>query len=244
MSRFYVSPDSVKDDGKIYVGRAESHHIIDVMRLREGDSVTVFDGTGKQYEGKISSVVNKRVVIDVSKTKFVNKKWSVSISLAQAIPKKDKMDLIIQKATELGVDEIFPVESSRTVVKSEKDKRYHKLDRWNKIAIEASKQCGRTELPKIRGTTRFDDLLNLFTNYDLTIMPCLSERSVTLESALKNAKRSAKVLIIIGPEGDFSKDEIDQAEEKGAILVSLGDLILRSDTAAIATLSILNYEYT
>lgn len=241
MSRFYISPDSVKD-GKIYVEKEESHHIIDVMRLQKGDSVTVFDGTGKEYEGRIFAIENKRVIIDVSKIKIVGKKQPVSISLAQAIPRKDKMDLIVQKATELGVDEILPIESSRTVVKSRGERKPRKIERWNKIAIEASKQCGRTELPKIQDIKYFDAILDVIIKYDLTIMPCLSEKSTSLKSALNNIARPDKVLVIIGPEGGFSEDEIKKAGEKGAFLITLGNLVLRSDTAAIATLSILNHE--
>lgn len=243
MSRFYVNPDSVKDR-KIYIEREESHHIIDVMRLRKGDLVTVFDGSGKEYEGELSSIENGRVIINIAKIKIANKKRLVNISLAQAIPKKDTMDLIVQKATELGVDEIFPIESARTVVKFSDDRKQRKIERWNKIAIEASKQCGRTELPKIKDIICFDTVLDFMTQYDLTIMPCLSEKTVVLKSALKKISKPSKILAIIGPEGDFSKKEIDRASEKGAILVSLGNLILKSDTAAIDTIAILNYEYT
>jgi 16S rRNA (uracil1498-N3)-methyltransferase len=243
MSRFYVNPDSVKDR-KIYIEREESHHIIDVMRLRKGDLITVFDGSGKEYEGELSSIENGRVIIDILKIKIANKKRLVNISLAQAIPKKDMMDLIVQKATELGVDEIFPIESARTVVKFRDDGKQRKVERWNKIAIEASKQCGRTELPKIKDIICFDTVLDFMTQHDLTIMPCLSEKTVVLKSALKKVSKPSKILAIIGPEGDFSKKEIDRASEKGAILISLGNLILKSETAAITTLSILNYEYT
>ncbi len=240
MSKFYVSPESVKGE-KIYVKKEESHHIIDVMRLQNGDSVTVFDGTGKVYEGTIASTEGRRVVINVSKIKAADRKRTVNISLAQAIPKKDKMDLIIQKATELGVDEILPVESARTIVRSKGERRQHKIERWQKIVVEASKQCGRTELPKVREIVRFDAILDYIPKCDLAIMPSLSKKSISLKSALKNAGRPKKVLAIIGPEGGFSEDEIAGACEKGAVLVSLGNLILRSDTAAIATLSIINY---
>lgn len=242
MSRFYVSPESVKGS-KIYVGREESHHIIDVMRLKQGDPITVFNGTGKEYEGKIYSIKDKRVIVDVSKTKIVDKKRSIKFSLAQSIPKKEKMDLIIQKATELGVDEIYPIESSRTIVKT-KGKRQHKIERWQKIAIEASKQCGRIELPRVREVTNLHNILEDITRYDLAIMPCLSEKSISFKSALRNINRPDKILVIIGPEGGFTFDEIKRASNKGAVLVSLGNLVLKSDTAAITTFSILNYELT
>lgn len=242
MSRFYVRPERVKGS-RIYVDKEESHHIIDVMRLREGDSITAFDGTGKEYAGTIHSIKDKEVIIDVSKINIADKRRSVSIALAQSIPKKDKMDLIVQKATELGIDEIFPVESSRTVVRPRDERKRHKIERWQKIAVEASKQCGRTELPKIRDIVRFDAVLDFISKYDLAIMPCLSERAVAFKEALKNLNRPEKILVIIGPEGGFSKEEIASAGAKGSVLVSLGNLVLKSDTAAIAALSILNHEF-
>lgn len=242
MSRFYVRPEAVKD-GRIYIEKEESHHIIDVMRLREGDMVTVFDGTGKEYKGNISSAENKRVIIDVSETKAAGRKRPVSVSLAQAIPKKDKMDLIVQKATELGVDAILPVESARTIVRPKGERRQHKIERWQKKAVEASKQCGRTELPNIRDIARFSDVVRLISEYDLAIMLCLAERAAPFKSVLKKANRPKSILAIVGPEGGFTEDEIVAAAASGAVLISLGSLTLRSDTAAIAALSILNHEY-
>ena len=242
MGRFYVSPDSIKG-GKIHVGQKESHHIIDVMRLAGGDSVTVFDGSGKEYQGKIDSIKNKSVVINIKNVRTVEKKQSTSITLAQSIPKKDKMDLIVQKATELGVDEIIPVESSRTIVRTGRRKKGHKIDRWRKIIVEASKQCGRNELPRIKDVIYFDKLLNSAVNYNLVIMPCLSDRCVNLKFALSKTNKPDKVLAIIGPEGGFTEDEIDRASKKGVVLVSLGQSVLKSETAAITILSILNYEY-
>jgi len=242
MSRFYVRPEAVKD-GRIYIEKDESHHIIDVMRLCEGDPVTVFDGTGKEYKGKIASAENKKVVIDVSETKTAVRKRPVSISLAQAIPKKDKMDLIVQKATELGADEILPVESARTIVRPKGERRQHKIERWQKKVVEASKQCGRTELPKVGDITRFGEIVKSISKYELAIMPCLTEKAVSLKSALKNTNRPKSIIAIIGPEGGFTEEEIQAAAANGAVPVSLGDLTLRSDTAAIAILSILNHRY-
>jgi len=240
MSRFYVPPDAVKG-GKIYAGKEESHHIIDVMRLREGDSVTVFDGTGKEYSGIIESVKNKSVVIAVDKIAAAAAKSPVEISLAQAMPKKDKMDYIVQKATELGVREIIPIESERTIVRAAKDKAAYKTDRWRKIAIEAAKQCGRNDLPDLKEIRSVIDLLKDFRRYDGIIMPCLSKKTVPLKSALGRLKDPKRLLLMIGPEGDFTPGEIAAAEANGALLVSLGRLVLKSDTAAIAALAVLNY---
>jgi 16S rRNA (uracil1498-N3)-methyltransferase len=240
MSRFYVSPESVKGE-KIYVGKEESHHIVDVMRLRSGDQVTVFDGTGRIYEGAISSAEGKGVTIDILKTKTAAGRRTASIALAQAVPKKDKMDLIIQKATELGVDKILPFESARTVVKSQGERSRRKMERWQKIAVEASKQCGRAELPKVGEVAGFETILELLPGYDLVVMPCLSGEAAPFKTALKDIGKPKKALAVIGPEGGFTEGEIEKAGSKGAVLVSLGGLVLRSDTAAITTLSILNY---
>ena len=240
MSRFFVTPDSVKN-GKIYAGKEESHHIADIMRLKEGDEVTVFDGSGKEYTGRIESIRNKNVIIGVDKVAVTTPKSSAEISLAQTLIKKDKIDYIVEKATELGVSEIIPIETKRAVVRPGESRKEHKLERWHKIAIEAAKQCGRTDLPCIKEIRQFEDLLKDFCKYDGVIMPCLTEKTISLKDAVSRLKDSKKILLMIGPEGDFTPAEIARAEENGALLVSLGGLVLRSDTAAVATLAMLNY---
>src|SRR3989338_9042136 len=149
MSRFYVPPDAVKG-GKIYAGKEESRHISSVMRLKEGEEVTVFDGSGKEYIGRIESIKNKNVIIGIEKRATLAVRHpSVEISLAQVLIKKDKMDYIVEKATELGVAGIVPLETGRSVVHADKSGKEHKLERWRRIAIESAKQCGRGDLPKI-----------------------------------------------------------------------------------------------
>lgn len=243
MSRFYVKPESVKDT-RIYVEKEESHHIIDVMRLSEGDRIVVFDGTGREYAGEIESIANKRVVINILERRSSKKKHPVSISLAQAVPKRDKMDLIVQKTTELGVDEIIPVETARTIVRLKGKRRDFKIGRWEKIAVEASKQSGRADLPEIKEITPFEKIIESIDRFDIAIIPCLSEKAISIKSALEKAKRPKRALVIIGPEGGFSDDEIRRAAEKGALPVTLGPLVLKSDTAAIAAVSILNHEFS
>lgn len=196
MSRFFVTPDSVKN-GKIYAGKEESHHIRDVMRLKEGDEVIVFDGSGKEYTGRIESIRNKNVIIGVDKVALTTPKSSAEISLAPALVKNDKMDYIVEKATELGVSEIIPIETKRAVVHPTESRKEHKLERWHKIAIEAAKQCGRADLPRIREICQFEGLLKDFYEYDGVIMPCLSEKSVSLKNALYRLKNPKRLLLII-----------------------------------------------
>lgn len=242
MSRFYVTPDSVRG-GKIYAGKEESHHIAGVMRLKEGDKVSVFDGCGREYAGTIESIKNKNVIINIEKTSATASKRSVEISLAQALIKKDKLDYIVEKATELGVSEIIPVETGRAVVRADERTKGHKLKRWQKIIIEAAKQCGRTDLPDIKNVSTFEGVLKTFPQYDAVLMPCLSEKAIPLKEALVRIKNPKHLLLMIGPEGDFTPEEIEEAEKHGAVLVSLGGLVLKSDTAAVATLAMLNHAF-
>jgi len=242
MSRFYAPPASVRGK-KIYVSGEEAHHITEVMRLGCGDPVTVFDGTGAEYDGVIASSGRKKVVIDVLDARPAGgEKRTAGLSLAQAVPKKDKMDLIAREATELGAEEIIPFESARTVARIKGERRRRRPERWRRIAVEASKQCGRSELPRISEIKDFAGILRLIPEYDIAIMPCLSKKAVLLKSALRGIRRPKKTLAIIGPEGGFTEDEVTTAERKGAVLVSLGPLTLKSDTAAVVTLSILNNE--
>ena len=240
MSRFYIPPDAIKG-GKIYAGKEESRHIASVMRLKEGDGVTVFDGSGKEYIGRIESIKNKNVIIGIEKSFTAAEKPSAEISLAQVLIKKDKMDYIVEKATELGAAAIIPLETERSVIHADKTREVHKFERWQKIAIAAAKQCGRNDLPEIKSITPFKEMLRSFADYDIVIMPCLFEGTIPLKDALKKIKDPKKMLLLIGPEGDFTPDEIARAEREGALLVSLGKLVLKSDTAAVAALAILNH---
>lgn len=238
MSRFYVPPENIRG-GKIYAGKEESRHIASVMRLKPGDEVTVFDGSGKEYIGRIESVKDKNVIIDIEKTCASGAKPAVMISLAQVLIKKAKMDYIVEKATELGAVEIIPLETGRSIVRPDKSGLDEKPARWQKIAVEAAKQCGRTDLPEVKKISSFDEVLKSFADYDAVIMPCLFKETLPLKDALMRIKDPKKVLLLIGPEGDFTPDEIERARRGGALLVSLGKLVLKSDTAAVATLAIL-----
>lgn len=237
-----MPPEAVRG-GKIYAGKEESRHIAGAMRLKEGDGVTVFDGSGAEYCGRIESIKNKNVIINIEKTVPPAVMSAVSITLAQVLIKKDKMDYIIEKAVELGTAAIIPFETARAVIRTNKDARSQKFERWQRIAIEAAKQCGRRDLPKIGRVITFNEILCLFPKYDSVFIPCLSEDTIPLNGAIAHAGCPKNILIMIGPEGDFTPAEINQARQKGAISVSLGPLVLKSDTAAVAVLAILNYAY-
>lgn len=240
MSRFYVPKEAVKGN-KIAVGGEEAHHILDVMRLKVLDKVVAFDGTGVEYVGFIKDIGRKSLTIEVVETRTPAGKGNSKITLIQAIPKKDKMDYVVEKATELGVDFIFPVVTRRTIVKWDDSKKAACVDRWRRIAKNAAKQCGRADIPEIDNVADACDIFKDSTEYDLALIAALDDTARPLKNILSDFK-GGKIAVAIGPEGDFTPDEIKEAVGAGFRLVNLGPRVLRSDTAGLAVLAILNYE--
>lgn len=242
MSRFFVPKESVT--GKlITIGGKEAHHIIDVMRLKVLDKVVTFDGTGKEYTGFIREIKTRSAIIEIVETKTPSDKEASRLTLLQAIPKKDKMDYIVEKATELGVFSIIPLVTKRTIPDWDEPKKKTALERWRKIAMEASKQCGRSDIPKIDEIKQFSAITADISNYDMALIAALDDSAIKLKDALKGFG-AGSVAIAIGPEGDFTPDEIKEAKESGYKLVNLGPRVLKSDTAGLFVLAILNYELT
>jgi len=244
MSRFYAPHEKVHVGRKeIYINGEEAHHIIDVMRLKKDDKVIVFDGTGCEYEGSIKRIDNhdKLVVVNIANIRKPAVDNKTTFHLAQAIPKKNRMDYVVEKATELGVDQIIPVVSDRTVVRPDKSSAAKKVTRWQKIAEQTAKQCGRSDIPQISGITGYSDIVGIIDNYDLVLLACLAEDTIPLKKALKGFK-DGKVIALIGPEGDFTPEEIEKAKAKKCKFISLGKRILKSDTAGLYVASVLGYE--
>jgi len=242
MSRFYAPKENVKGDS-IYIDGDEARHILNVMRLGEKDKVVVFDGTGREYTGFVKKVKAKSLIVEIISTKTPMQDTLPEITLAQALPKKGKMDYIVEKATELGVRRIAPVLSERTVVKIEPEKMGEKTDRWQKIARETAKQCGRTDIPEVKAPEKFYNAIDAVNEFDMALVACLSEDTIRLKSAISDFK-AGKIIVFIGPEGDFTPEEIAMAGNTSCKLVSLGSRVLKSDTAGLFALSILNYEFS
>ena len=241
MSRFFVPKEAI--DGKtIRLDGPEAHHVLDVMRLRTGDGVTTFDGSGREYEGIIKEARPKSLMIEITSTREVPAEGKVLVTLAQAIPKKDKMDYIVEKATELGVHKIAPIETARTIVRLKGDRAKERAERWRRIAREAAKQCGRTTVPEIEDIRDYGSFLGAVKGYGLILMACLVTGTEDMGEVLKG-QRAGNMLLFIGPEGDFTPDETTAARSKGARMVSLGPRVLKSDTAGLAALTMINYEY-
>ena len=240
MSRFYVPAPRI-EKGMLRIEGNEVKHIRRVLRLKAGDGIIVFDSLGKEYEGTIVEEDTSSVVIKIQNI-FLSKRDSpLEITLAQSLLKGEKMDYLIQKATELGVKEIIPFFSSRSVPLLEKSGRLKRHHRWGRIAIEASKQCGRGVVPKIEPLQDYSEMLRMASPDSLRLI--LWEREGgKLKEVLERSKEKTRIFFIVGPEGGFSLDEVEEAKRAGFIPVILGKRILRAETASLCLLSILQYE--
>jgi len=241
MARFYV-PEPRIEEGRVRIEGSEARHLRKVLRLRAGEKVTIFDGSCKDFEGTIVEVGTSSVVIRIETISSTERDSGLDITLAQSLLKGEKMDYLIQKATELGIREIIPFFSSRSVPLLEKSRRMERHHRWEKIVIEASKQCGRGMLPRVNPLQDYSDVLRSSPLDSLRLI--LWEREGTgLKEILKESGEKKRIFFIVGPEGGLSQEEVDESKEKGFIPVMLGKRILRAETASLCLLSILQYEW-
>lgn len=238
MNRFFVKEKDVNGK-RLWIRGREARHALKVLRLKPGDPIEAIDGYGSTYHGTMAEVESDSFRVEVS-SKTEKKKKRKYLSLAVSLLKGDRMDWVLQKLTELGVDEIIPFMSERTVVRISKEQAVHRLARWQRIIQSACKQSSRSEWPKLNHPVFFLDLLNQIDSYDLFLLPCLSENTLPLPMILEKNPFN-RILVAVGPEGDFTLKERDLAQLKGAHLVSLGDLTLRSETAALFVSSIIKF---
>ena len=241
MPRFYI-PNPHIENGLLEIEGDEVKHIRKVLRLKAGDEILVFDGLGKEFEGTIIEEGRFFVMVKIQHIFSSKGDSPLEVTLAQSLLKGEKMDYLIQKATELGVKEIIPFFSSRSVPLLEKSRGLKRHLRWEKIAIEASKQCGRGVVPRIESLQDYSDMLHGASTDDLRLI--LWERDgIKLKEALERSREKAKIFFVIGPEGGFSQDEVDKAKRAGFAAVTLGKRILRAETASLCLLSIIQYEW-
>lgn len=235
MANFFVDEKSFVDDPILIEGE-EANHIIKVLRMKEGEKLTVFDTAGNCADGEIEKIDGKTVMVKIFKRYPSETEPRLKITLFQGIPKNPKMDLIIQKATELGVERIVPVNTKRIVARIDKDT---KIERLRRIAFEAAKQCGRAYVPKVDDPVSFDEALEMIKEYDCAIIPYECEKDERINKALKPLASSLGIMI--GPEGGFEEDEVKKAEAAGAKRVTLGKRILRTETAGIIAAALCLY---
>lgn len=244
MHRFYVENLSELNKSVIISGE-DVNHIKNVLRLSVGDSITVSDGSSRDYECVISQI-DDEVIVDIVDIHDCNAELPVKIRLFQGVPKADKLEFVIQKAVELGAVEIIPVMMERTVVKLEEKKKDKKLERYRKIAEAAAKQSRRGIIPEIGEYMSYKAAIeSLYDNSGinrLVLVPYENAEGMEFtRSILSKAASYDEIDIFIGPEGGFADSEIQIAEEKGAVIISLGNRILRTETAGMTILSILGF---
>ena len=240
MPRFFTDKENISDT-KIYITGDDVKHISKVLRLRTGDEITVCDGAGTDYECEISEISADRVSADVSEIHKNCAESEICLTLYQGITKGDKMDYIIQKCVELGVSKIVPVLTKRAVSRPlDGDK---KIIRWQKIAAEAAKQCGRGMIPEVGKICTFEETINFAAEdkSSLNLMPYECERERHLREAL-NTYKGKIVNVFIGPEGGFDDSEVGIARAKGFKTITLGPRIMRTETAPIAVAAAIMYE--
>ena len=232
MHRVFVPPEFLPE-----IRGADVHYLRDVLRLKVGDKLELFDGSGKIYQAKISTISQESITCTIVSTSVAAEPVP-KLTLAQAITKASKMDFVIEKCTELGVNQIIPMLTERTIPQSAK------LERWQKIAKEAAEQSGRVTIPNILPLAKFEGILKMRNKFNLAIIAYEQEKNVTLKKHFSDNPVTGypDILIAIGPEGGFSEAEVETARDAGFISVSLGKRILRTETAGLAVLSAIAYE--
>lgn len=239
--RFYISSPPVSDE--IWIDGDEAHHILHVKRAKQGTRITLFDGKGFEYSAKITEISNDRLKVFIEQSREVDRETHIDITIAFSIPKGKHETFLIQKCAELGVKTLIPLHCERSIVDF-REKSTLKIERWDKIAVEASKQCKRNFVTTIEDITLFDNLLKTIHKYDLSLIACTELHPGTLKSIVRDHPSAKKFLCLIGPEGGFTHKEIEMAEKEGCVPVCLGSSTLRIETAAIAISSMLLYAYS
>jgi 16S rRNA (uracil1498-N3)-methyltransferase len=245
MHRFYLPPECCAGHALRLDGR-EAHHALHVLRLKRGDAVTVLDGAGNELACAVESATRDALMLAV-KEKKTTLPPPCTITLLQAVPKGKIIESIIQKSVELGARRVVPVLSERVVSRLDGDDAEKKRDKWQQVAVEAIKQCGAAWLPRMETPVTITEFIARREKFDLLLIGSLQSerrhpREVLRRFETKHGRPPQSVGVWIGPEGDFTADELNAIQTAGAQPISLGHLVLRVETAAIYCLSFLNYE--
>ena len=247
--RIILKKEEIKGN-RITISGEKARYLISVLRCSAGDELQVFDGEGSLYKSKIAGIENKKVIIDLLEQISLDAESPLNLTLVQGILKGEKMDMVIQKATELGVKEIIPAITERSQIRHTR-----KVDRWRKIAEEASKQSGRTMIPVVHEPMEFSIFFESFVNFHkingfifweeggLSLKEAIKQSAVSIQHS-ENSQLStlnSQLFVLVGPEGGFSREEVNLAVSKGLITVSLGKRILRAETAAISAVALIQF---
>ena len=247
MSKFFVRDEQIKND-IIKIQGQDVNHIKNVLRKKVGDEIIICNSDKEYtYLCNITKIEKESIECNIVRG-LEDFKSNIKVTIMQGLPKKDKMDLVIQKSVELGCYDIQPVDMERCIVKyDEKDKK-KKIERWQKVSEVAAKQCDRNFIPKVNNIMKLKNICNLLLEYDIVILAYEKEEKIKLKEALKMIKEKygeneIKIAVIIGPEGGISLKEVEMIKENdNVVTVTLGKRILRTETVALNILSIIMYE--
>lgn len=246
MPKFFIKNDQLKDDEIVILGE-DVKHISNVLRMKIDDIIQVCNtDTTENFNVKLKAFDKDRIVGVIEEKIKSEAESNINLKIFQGIPKSDKMELIIQKSTELGVKEFIPVDMERCVSKITGKDEAKKIDRWQKISEVAAKQSGRDMIPKVNGVMTIKQVCNVVNDYDLLIVPYERAEGYSFKDAIEELKKDNKedytIGIVIGPEGGFEPSEIELLKNAGAKIVTLGKRILRTETVALAMSSVIMYE--
>lgn len=242
MHHFFVNPEAVGQETVTITG-TDVNHIKNVLRMKPGEEVLLSDGQGHDFCCEIERLTEQEILAKIKDKTFEGTELPCEFYLFQGLPKADKMELIIQKAVELGVTEVIPVQTKRAVVKLDKKKEEKKLERWQAISESAAKQSRRGIIPRVNHVMTFSEALEYAGKFDINIIPYENFKDMTeTKDVLAKIGPNMKVGIFIGPEGGFEESEIELAVQRKVSRVTLGRRILRTETAGIALLSVLMFQ--
>ncbi len=242
MHRFFISPEQI-ESGRVYLNGPDVKHISRVLRLVPGNCITLLDGRGKAYEAVIEKTGREEIVCIIREECPAGGAPPLRVTLAQGIPKGDKMDLVVQKSTELGVSRVIPLICTRSVVKLEGDKLRKRQGRWQRIALESAKQCRRPDVPEVWEPTDWERVLAELPPQAAAVIPWEDEKVESLKDFLQQNVANKEIYVFIGPEGGFDAAEVERARARGVRPVTLGSRILRSETAGLVVLTMIFYQW-
>ena len=242
MHHFFVTPQQISGD-KIRIEGGDVNHMKNVLRMKLHEKAEISDGESRTYLCEVEAYEEDVAVLHILEEMEADTEPASKLYLFQGLPKSDKMELIVQKAVELGVYQVIPVAMKRSVVRLDDKKAAKKADRWNSIAESAAKQAGRSRIPEVTMPLSYNEALKMAEELDVTLPPYeLAGGMEVTREVIRQIKSGQSVGIFIGPEGGFEPEEVDAAVSMGAKVITLGRRILRTETAGLATLAVLMFE--
>jgi len=241
VNRFFVAASGIEGD-QVRLSPEQSHQVCHVLRLKPGDTIVVLDGSGTECDVTLTAVSRTESVGQTTSRRRAPGEPATEVTLFQSLLVREKFEWVLQKGTEVGITQFVPVLTERSLVRT-KTIEQNKMDRWQRILMEAAEQSHRGRIPQLEPILPFDQSLLRLRDFDRFLIAAPSEGAMTLRSALQGIPRSpASVAVMIGPEGGFTEEEIARARDRGVVPISLGPRILRTETAAIVACALVLYE--